>query len=426
MSNNKVKSQQTATLTLVLALTIIVLIGVYVLLLNHHAKTNKKEKTTFESTLPDKKEESFVFEKTQKALQEAQKKTDKLNQTMQHVIEQNQGQVSINQSSKQINALIEKVNVLENKLSEVQSRAPKPRQINDESVINISSTIEEDTLNLTKNAAFDKKSPLKNPGTYVPAGTFVKAVMLGGADASAAVNAQANPVPMLFRIIEQGTLPNHQKSHLKNCVVTAAVVGDISSERGMVRLENLSCTFPDLSIVDQAVEGTVFGTEGKNGVRGVPLWRESALLERAFVAGALSGISDGISQTYTTNSISPEGNVSTIDSSKVFQVGAANGASKAMDKLAEYNIKRAEQYHPVIQLSAGTVVDIVFLKGFYLDGKEPSDKNDTNSPSSHSITDSQEIQKLLKNKWKKSPSSAPINNPLPTVNQPTSFPGNAL
>jgi conjugal transfer pilus assembly protein TraB len=122
--------------------------------------------------------------------------------------------------------------------------------------------------------------------------------------------------------------------------------------------------------VDQKVEGTIFGPEGKNGVRGIPLWREGALLQRAFAAGALSGIANGISETYTTNSISAEGNVQTVNPSKVFQVGAANGTGKAMDKLADYNIQRAEQYHPVIQLSAGTVVDVVFLKGFYLDGKE--------------------------------------------------------
>ena len=46
-----------------------------------------------------------------------------------------------------------------------------------------------------------------------------------------------------------------------------------------------------------------------------------------------------------------------------------SGAANAMDKLAEYNVRRAEQYHPVIQLTAGQPVDVVFLKGFYLDGR---------------------------------------------------------
>ena len=37
------------------------------------------------------------------------------------------------------------------------------------------------------------KRPDKNPDNYVPAGTFVRAVMLGGADASAAVDANRDP-----------------------------------------------------------------------------------------------------------------------------------------------------------------------------------------------------------------------------------------
>ena len=64
--------------------------------------------------------------------------------------------------------------------------------------------------------------PSKTPDTFVPAGTFVRAVMLGGADASTGVNSQSNPTPVLFRLLDIGTLPNHQHSHLKDCVATAA------------------------------------------------------------------------------------------------------------------------------------------------------------------------------------------------------------
>jgi conjugal transfer pilus assembly protein TraB len=250
----------------------------------------------------------------------------------------------------------------------------------------ISQGIREDNLSLSKPKNESDEDPTKNPDTYVPAGTFVKAVMIGGADASAAVNAQSNPVPMLFRLVANGTLPNHKKSHLKDCIITAAAVGDISSERGMIRLENLSCTFPNDEVVDQAVEGTIFGPEGKNGVRGTPVWREAALLQRAFAAGTLSGLSTGLSQTYTTNSISADGNVQTVNPSKIFQYGVASGAGKAMDKLADYNIQRAEQYHPVIQLSAGTTVDVVFLKGFFLDGKKHDEKNNNAHDYPTSIT----------------------------------------
>ena len=78
-----------------------------------------------------------------------------------------------------------------------------------------------------------------------------------------------------------------------------------------MRLERLSCVSPNHhEVIELPVEGTVFGPEGKNGVRGVPLWREGALLKRAFIAGSLSGFSQGIASQYTTTALSPTGAVS--------------------------------------------------------------------------------------------------------------------
>ncbi len=248
--------------------------------------------------------------------------------------------------------------------------------------------IDNDVLNLKSN----NNLPKKNADTFVPSGTFAEAIMLGAADASAGVQAQASPSPMLFRIVANGTLPNHKKSHLKDCVVTAAVVGDISSERGQIRLERMSCTFPNGEIVEQQVDGTVFGMDAKNGVRGNPVWREGALLGRAAVAGTLSGLGSAISQSYTTTSISPLGSTQTVNNGEIFKYGAAQGASNAMDKLAEYNIRRAEQYHPVIQLSAGQPVDVVFLCGFYLDGRK---HESCKGGDSQGVEDRQEAHQLF-------------------------------
>ena len=200
------------------------------------------------------------------------------------------------------------------------------------------------------------------------------------------VNSQSNPTPVLFRLLDTGTLPNHHHSHLKDCVATAAAIGDISSERGLMRLERLSCVSPNHhEVIEFSVEGTVFGPEGKNGVRGVPLWREGALLKRAFIAGSLSGFSQGIASQYTTTALSPTGAVTSVNNADIFKFGAAQGVSNAMDKIADYNIRRADQYHPVIQLSAGTIVDIVFLKGFYLDGQKHDNEKESILPPFESV-----------------------------------------
>lgn len=356
---------------------------------NQKHKEEATAKDEFTSPLKRIDTESIILEKTQKALHSMKMETEKLQEKVDYLSEFKKSQEQLNQDmNNKLQSKTEAKEIIQNN-SFPQNNAMQGSESFQGNYIpearsnNVSTQagypqqgIREDHLSLAR--AYPLKLPLlKTPETYVPAGTFVKAVMLGGADASAAVNAQANPVPMLFRIIEQGTLPNHKKSHLKNCIVTAAVIGDISSERGQIRLENLSCTFSNNEIVDQTVEGTIFGPEGKNGVRGTPVWRDGPIIQRAFASGFLSGVANGVSNSYNTNSISAQGTVQTLEPSKIFQNGLASGAGKSMDKLADYNIQRAEQYHPVIQLSAGTVVDIVFLKGFFLDGKKHQDKNDS-------------------------------------------------
>lgn len=210
---------------------------------------------------------------------------------------------------------------------------------------------------------------LKNPNDYVPTGTFARAVMLGGADADASVNGQSNTTPVLFRILDSGTLPNNTHSHLKGCFVLASVYGDISSERGNIRLNRISCVKEHGEILDVPVEGTVYGMGGKNGVRGTPVMRNGKILMYAGLSGAFSGIGSAMQQSLTTQSVSPQGVINTVSPGRVMQYGAYGGANTALSKLSDYYIKRADQYHPVIQLPAGNLVDIVFQKGFSINPK---------------------------------------------------------
>lgn len=340
------------------------------------------------------------MEHTQNALVQTQKNTTELQQQLQLLTAQKESQEKTHQSQQEtLQALQTQLRALEQQLTAKASMHTSVQSptINSGGVLSQPSRVDplpgvvDDVLDLSprkppaNTAPFIK--PSKTPDTFVPAGTFVRAVMLGGADASTGVNSQSNPTPVLLRLLDSGILPNRQRSHLKDCVATAAAIGDISSERGLMRLERLSCVSPNhREVIELPVEGTVFGPEGKNGVRGVPLWREGALLKRAFIAGTLSGFSEGIASQYTTSSISPSGAVNTINNADIFKFGAAQGVSNAMDKIADYNIRRADQYHPVIQLSAGTIVDVVFLKGFYLDGQKHDHDSESIVPPFESMT----------------------------------------
>jgi len=207
----------------------------------------------------------------------------------------------------------------------------------------------------------------KTTKNYAPPGTFAKAVLLSGADTNAGVHGQTDTIPIIMRILDNGTLPNGAHSSLKGCFVTAAAYGDASSERGQIRLQRLSCVRkPKNYVLDIPIEGTINDMGGSDGIRGHVVMRNHKLIWNAGVSGFLSGIGNAMQQSTTTQAISPLGVTNTIKSGKAFEYGAFSGTNTALGKLADYYIKLADMYHPIVQVHAGSQVNIVFLKGFSL------------------------------------------------------------
>ena len=119
----------------------------------------------------------------------------------------------------------------------------------------------------------------KTTDTTIPAGSFVKAVLLGGVDASTSIQASSDPRPVLLRLRDPGTLPRKLKSDLKNCHILVSSYGDLSSERVYMRLEKLTCTEPIThEISEMTVSGYVAGEDGKAGLRGVVVDKTGPLL----------------------------------------------------------------------------------------------------------------------------------------------------
>ena len=224
-----------------------------------------------------------------------------------------------------------------------------------------------------------KKTPLNylNPAHYVPSNTSVRAVILGGADADASVNGQSkNNGVMLFKFLDDGALPNGQRSRLSGCRVSANAYGDISSERAFATLYRLSCAHPGEPIIDKEVTGWVF-FNGKVGIKGQPLMRDNKVMQWAGVSGALSGIASAAQYAQSVQNIGAFGATSVVPSGNIAPYAAYGGATKASDTLSQYYVKRAEQYHPVIQVGAGNVVTVVFKDGFYLEADEEIQQRST-------------------------------------------------
>ena len=215
----------------------------------------------------------------------------------------------------------------------------------------------------------------KPVSSWLPAGAHAEAVVLAGVDASAGVSSQGDPRPVLLRITgpawtaaEDGTA---MQVDVDGCTVTGAAHGDLSSEKVYVRFRTMTCAGPEPgTVVETDVAGFVAGS-GKTGVRGPVVSREGALVEKAFLAGMVSGIGQGVAQAFQPQAVAT-GTGAAVANTGLGDIGRAGlgaGAGSAGQKVADYMIRRAEQYQPVVQLQAGTKVTLVFLEGARIDGR---------------------------------------------------------
>lgn len=220
-------------------------------------------------------------------------------------------------------------------------------------------------LNLSKTdgKGSGEKSTIENT---IPAGAFAKAVLLGGVDASTSVQSQSDPRPVLLRVVDHGNLPRRFQSDLKACHILASSYGDLSSERVYMRLEKLTCTERLTGEISETqVAGYVVGEDGRAGIRGVVADRAGPVLRDSLVGGFLSGVGQffSVQQQKTDFPASPFTAPPALAPGQMLTAGAASGVSKALDKYADFYIKRLEQLQPVLQVAAGRQVDIVFTEG---------------------------------------------------------------
>ena len=322
----------------------------------------------------------FDQESSKRVMDEQQREISRLNETLTAIKEQlgllqqgldEKNQEAVNDNKLAVQELQAKIVVLEAMLK--RSSEPGNPELgvgaSTKSITTTSFFYRDDQKPSVANqgiATDSKTVTAKNAKDYVPPGTFAKAVLLSGADTNAGVHGQTDTVPIVMRILDNGTMPNGGHTSLKGCFVTAAAYGDASSERGQIRLQRLSCIRFGDHILDIPVEGTINDRGGNDGIRGHVVMRNNRLIWNAGISGVLSGIGNAMQQSATTQAISPLGVTSAIKSGKTLEHSAYGGANTALGKLADYYIKLADMYHPIVQVRAGSQVTVVFLKGFSL------------------------------------------------------------
>ena len=195
----------------------------------------------------------------------------------------------------------------------------------------------------------------------IPSGTFAKAVLLNGVDAPTGGQAQGNPMPVLLELTDTAVLPNHFRSDIKRCFVTANATGDLSSERVLIRLDRLSCLDNTGGVVDVKVTGYVAGEDGKTGVRSRVVTRSGAAIANALLVGSLSGLGKAVGLAAQESDTNFAGTVTTRVTNP-WRSGLGDGMQDALGRIADYYMKLADKIFPVLELDAGRQVDVVITQ----------------------------------------------------------------
>lgn len=199
---------------------------------------------------------------------------------------------------------------------------------------------------------------------YIPATSYVSGNLLGGIAVSTSVNSASEPIPVIIKLTSRGNLPKDFAVDIKQCRLLASAYGDISSERAVIRAEELVCEDKAAGLITTTrVSGVIYGDDGANGIRGSVVSMSDKHLKNAVIGGILSGFSN-TAKGQGGVEITALGGVSTKKKNVRDTAGEAllNGTSSAAEKLADYHIKLAENISPVILVPGGTKVDVVFTK----------------------------------------------------------------
>ena len=214
--------------------------------------------------------------------------------------------------------------------------------------------------------------------SWLPAGAYAEAIVLAGVDASVGISSQGDPRPVLLRLTGKARSAAASgaamEADIEGCTLTGAAYGDLSSEKVYVRLQTMTCAGAEAgTVIETKVSGFVAGG-GKAGVRGPVVSREGALVEKAFLAGLISGAGETAANVLQAPT-GTAGAENTASLSDLGRAGLGAGAGSAGRRVADYLIRRAEQYQPVIQLQTGTRVTVVFIEGTRIDGREDRKSN---------------------------------------------------
>jgi len=234
-------------------------------------------------------------------------------------------------------------------------------------------------LEMTKVGEIDKTEKREKAGDYVylPAGSFVKGVLLTGVYAPAN---EGNPLPVLLSVQEAFYGPNNSRVPLRGMFAIGKAYGDTVSRRAIVQVNTISVVMDNGKVFEHNENiGYLADMNGQLGIPGELIYSTGKQLSLNFLSGFLSGATEALAQTETTTSQNAYGTSNknvTGDSSKYAMF---SGISSSAEGLSDYYAQQLENMVPAVKINAGVEVIFVVQNGCQIEGLEINKYNLTHT-----------------------------------------------
>jgi len=222
----------------------------------------------------------------------------------------------------------------------------------------------------TKRRAFSKKSsagpaiisfPVQSTATAkgmtvkVPAGSYLKAKLLTGVEAS-----ESRPVPVLLQADFFFVGPNKSKIDLSGCFIIAKSQGNLSIERVEMQANKISCVSKSGKMFERELNGFVAdGKDSSFGVTGLVNSKQSRVASMAFLSSVVQGIGSAIQQAQTSTQTNALGGSSSVISGDQAKYMAAGGVGNAASLVTNWYLQHAQNLLPTINIGSGQDVWII-------------------------------------------------------------------
>ncbi|MFH0754371.1 MAG: TraB/VirB10 family protein, partial [Candidatus Omnitrophota bacterium] len=205
---------------------------------------------------------------------------------------------------------------------------------------------------------------------YLPAGSFVSAMLLTGVYAPAE---SSNPLPVLIRLDEAFYGPNETRIPLGGAFAIGKASGDLNSERALIQISTLSSVLSTGETFEQKGNiGYVTDNVGQLGIKGVVVRNTGRQMVMSFMSGFMGGASQALSDAQVTTVTTETGHTARNVTGSQSKNAAFQGLAQSAAQMTKYYQDQLDKVVPAVKVDAGVKVYLVVLEGMVIHGLKKS------------------------------------------------------